>query len=149
MNRETYCLLENYMLRCMQDSAHDKEHVYRVLYHALEIAKEEGGVDYDVLITACLLHDIGRKEQFENPAVCHATAGGDKAYRFLVSEGFERHYAERVKFKILHSKSERACGGKTAYCGCVLQLSVSGGKFVVPEREKRAGQVREMKREKR
>lgn len=30
-------------------------------------------------------------------AVCHAAAGADKAYRFLVSEGFERRYAERVK----------------------------------------------------
>ena len=45
MNRETYSLLENYMLSCMDDSAHDREHVYRVLYHALEIAESESGVD--------------------------------------------------------------------------------------------------------
>lgn len=32
MTRETYTLLENYMLSCMDDSAHDCEHVYRVLY---------------------------------------------------------------------------------------------------------------------
>ena len=97
MNRETYYLLENYMLECMDDSAHDKEHVYRVLYNALEIAKDESGVDYDVLIAACLLHDIGRKEQFENPAVCHAVAGADKAYRFLLDQGFEECYAEQVR----------------------------------------------------
>lgn len=97
MNKETYCLLENYMLGCMDDSAHDKEHVYRVLYNALEIAKGESDVNYDVLIAACLLHDIGRKEQFENPAVCHAVVGADKAYRFLLAQGFERHHAEQVR----------------------------------------------------
>ena len=69
MTKETYSLLENYMLSCMDDSAHDREHVYRVLYHALEIAKTLTNVDYDILIAACLLHDIGRKEQFENPAM--------------------------------------------------------------------------------
>jgi len=81
MNRETYCLLENYMLSCMEDSAHDREHIYRVLFNALEIAETERGVDYDVLIGACLLHDIGRKEQFENHALCHAMVGSEKAYR--------------------------------------------------------------------
>jgi putative nucleotidyltransferase with HDIG domain len=83
MKKETYDLIETYMLSCMEDSAHDKEHIYRVLYNALEIAKGEEGVDYDVLITACLLHDIGRKEQFADPKVCHAAAGAEKAYHFL------------------------------------------------------------------
>lgn len=97
MNRETYCLLENYMLSCMEDSAHDKEHIYRVLFNALEIAGTESGVDYDVLIGACLLHDIGRKEQFENPALCHAAVGSEKAYRFLTEHGFDEEYAGRVR----------------------------------------------------
>ena len=97
MNKETYCLLENFMLGCMEDSAHDKEHIYRVLYNALEIAKTENNVNYDVLIAACLLHDIGRKEQFENPALCHAIVGSEKAYRFLMAHGFEMSYAEQVK----------------------------------------------------
>lgn len=26
MTKETYVLLENYMISCMEDSAHDKEH---------------------------------------------------------------------------------------------------------------------------
>lgn len=97
MNKETYTLLENYMLSCMEDSAHDKEHIYRVLNHALEIAKFEENVDYDVLISACLLHDIGRKEQFENHSLCHAAVGGEKAYRFLVSHGFDEVFSEHVK----------------------------------------------------
>ena len=59
MNKETYCLLENFMLDCMEDTAHDKEHIYRVLFNALEIAKTESNVNYDILVAACLLHDIG------------------------------------------------------------------------------------------
>ena len=97
MNKETYCLLENFMLDCMEDTAHDKEHIYRVLFNALEIAKTENDVNYDVLIAACLLHDIGRKEQFENPALCHAIIGGNKAYQFLVEHGFDMKYSEQVK----------------------------------------------------
>lgn len=96
MNKQTFYLLEDYMLSCMNDSAHDKEHIYRVLYHALEIADAEANVDYDVLIAACLLHDIGRKEQFENPNLCHAQVGSEKAYQFLLSHGFEDSFAEQV-----------------------------------------------------
>lgn len=97
MTRETYTLLENYMLSCMDDSAHDCEHVYRVLYHALEIAKTITDVDYDVLIAACLLHDIGRKEQFKNPSLCHAAVGSEKAFAFLTAHGFGTEYAARVR----------------------------------------------------
>lgn len=97
MDKKTYSLLENFMLSCMEDSAHDKEHVYRVLYNALDIAKTESNVDYNVLIASCLLHDIGRKEQFENPALCHAAVGSSKAYNFLLGHGFEIGFAEKVK----------------------------------------------------
>ncbi len=97
MNKGTYSLFEEYMISCMEDSAHDKEHIYRVLYNALRIAKKEENVDYDVLICACLLHDIGRKEQFANPELCHAVVGSEKAYSFLVSNGYESQYAEKVK----------------------------------------------------
>ncbi len=54
------------MLSCMNDGAHDRQHIYRVLYYALDIA-EEYCIDQDVLIAACLLHDIGRDAQFRNP----------------------------------------------------------------------------------
>lgn len=97
MNRQTFLFLENYMLSCMKDSAHDKEHIYRVLYHALDIAKTEDNVNYDVLLAACLLHDIGRKEQFENPKLCHAMTGGEKAYSFLKENGFDENFAKQVK----------------------------------------------------
>lgn len=96
MKKEVYELLAGYMQACMGDSAHDQEHIYRVLYNALEIAGAETGVDYDVLIAACLLHDVGRKEQFADPKLCHAQVGGEKAYRFLTQNGFPPEFAGRV-----------------------------------------------------
>ncbi|MBR5800732.1 MAG: HD domain-containing protein [Lachnospiraceae bacterium] len=97
MNQVTYSLIGNYMNSCMEDSAHDNSHIYRVLYNALRIAKKEEDVDYDVLICACLLHDIGRKEQFANPEVCHAIVGSEKAYTFLIDNGFKVQYADQVR----------------------------------------------------
>ncbi len=96
MNKKTYKLLENYMLSCMEDSAHDKEHVYRVLYVALDIAKTEPSANLDILVAACLLHDIGRREQFENPALCHAQVGAKKAHGFLLENGFDESFADEV-----------------------------------------------------
>ena len=84
------------MLSCMDNNAHDKEHIYRVLYNALDIAESEENVDRDVLIASCLLHDIGRKEQFENPKLCHAEVGAKKAYDFLIENGFEKGFASAV-----------------------------------------------------
>lgn len=96
MDRKTYELMEGYMRRCMQDSAHDQEHIYRVLDNALVIAREET-VDYDVLIAACLLHDIGRPDQLADPSLCHAQVGSEKAYRFLLDQGFAEAFARRVR----------------------------------------------------
>lgn len=101
MDKSLYKRIEQYMIECMTDSAHDKEHVYRVLYVALDIAKYEECADIDVLITASLLHDIGRKEQFLDPSVCHAQAGSQKAYDFLISIGFSEERAQHIKNCIL------------------------------------------------
>ena len=97
MTNEHYALIESYMLSCAADSAHDAEHIYRVLYNALEIAREEPAVDYDVLIAACLLHDIARKEQLEDPAKCHALVGSQKAWDFLLANGFSEDFADQVR----------------------------------------------------
>ena len=108
MDKKTYLLFKNFMTACMEeDGVHGREHIYRVLYNGLEIAKTEENVDYDVLITACLLHDIGRKEENENPNLPHALAGGDKAYDFLIKHGFEKDYAEKVKHCIQNHSKKR------------------------------------------
>ena len=86
MTKQEYTAIENYMLSQMQDSAHDKHHVYRVLNSALDIANHTEIDDADVLIAACLLHDIGRERQFENPELCHAQIGGEMAYEFLTTQ---------------------------------------------------------------
>ena len=97
MKLELFQAMEAYMLRCMDDSAHDREHVYRVLYSALQIAAQEEAVDYDVLVAACLLHDIGRVDQIADPSVCHAQVGSEKAYRFLLELGLGEDFAGKVR----------------------------------------------------
>jgi uncharacterized protein len=101
MKQELYQKIETYMLECMKDSAHDKEHVYRVLYSALDIAKQEEDIDMEVLIIASLLHDIGREEQFINPELCHAKVGSEKAYKYLMKNGFCEKTASKIRDCIL------------------------------------------------
>ena len=45
MERETFDLIERYMLRCMDDAAHDREHVYRV-GDATVVCWARGGGDF-------------------------------------------------------------------------------------------------------
>ena len=97
MTADVYKSLETFMLSCMDDSAHDSEHVYRVLYNALAIAREEKDADYDILIAACLLHDIGRIDQIRDPSLCHAQVGSEKAYRFLLESGMDEAFAQQVR----------------------------------------------------
>ena len=112
MDKNTYSLLEQYMLSCMDDSAHDTQHVYRVLYNALDIAREEKA-DKDILIAACLLHDIGRVDQFADPSLCHAQVGADKAHSFLMKNGFSEEFAEAVAHCIRSHRFRRSCQPQT------------------------------------
>jgi uncharacterized protein len=63
------------------DSAHDFDHVLRVLRLAERIGVAEGA-DMEILRTAVLLHDIGRVDEIRD-GVCHAQAGADKARQIL------------------------------------------------------------------
>jgi uncharacterized protein len=107
MKQSLYLEIENYMLECMNDSAHDKEHVYRVLYLALDIAKFENDVDMEVLIISALLHDVGREEQFKDAKLCHAKVGSEKAYAFLINKGFNDKIASHIK-ECIHSHRYRS-----------------------------------------
>lgn len=97
MKEQEYREIEQYMLETMRDSAHDQFHIYRVLYAALDIAEGEEAVDRELLITACLLHDIGRGKQEADPRVDHAAAGGEMAYGYLTGRGWEPERAARVR----------------------------------------------------
>ena len=98
MTKEEYTKIESFMKSQMQDSAHDKHHVYRVLNSALDIYEHENAVDFDILVAACLLHDIGREQQFASTEnLCHAEIGGDTAYDFLLSLNWTPEKASHVK----------------------------------------------------
>lgn len=113
MDKKIYDKLEQYMLSYMKDSAHDKEHIYRVLYTALDIAKEEKNIDYDVLIASCLFHDIGRIEQDKQPELCHAQIGGERAYEYLIRYGWSEEKAKHVKDCILSHRFRSSNPPKT------------------------------------
>jgi uncharacterized protein len=81
----------------MTDSAHDIEHVYRVLNYALNMAQYENDVNIDILMAACLLHDIGRAEQFADSTVDHAACGAEKAHQWLTGNGYSMIFADAVK----------------------------------------------------
>lgn len=97
MERRDYEAIRAYMESVMADSAHDREHVLRVLCAALDIASTEPEADGDILIAACLLHDIGRPDQARDPSLCHAQVGAEKAYRFLLGLGWPEDRAARVR----------------------------------------------------
>ncbi|MDR2686601.1 MAG: HD domain-containing protein [Oscillospiraceae bacterium] len=88
--------IEQYMRDCMCDSAHDTQHVYRVLNYAMDIAAHEPGVDPEILRAACLLHDIGRAEQYADPRVDHAACGAEKARAWLEANGHSADFARAV-----------------------------------------------------
>jgi uncharacterized domain HDIG len=97
MNKETYRKIENYMLEMMGDAAHDSLHIYRVLHQSLFIAKAYNEVNRDVLIASCLLHDIGRAAQFQNPKLCHAVEGGKMAYTFIKEMGWNEILCSHIQ----------------------------------------------------
>jgi len=96
MLREMYKRIESYMLLCMNDGAHDSQHIYRVLYSALDIANEHE-VCKDVLIAASLLHDIGRDAQYKDVSLDHAAIGAVMAYDFVKQIGWTEPKAKHVK----------------------------------------------------
>ncbi len=118
MKKSDFELIEKYLLDCMKDSAHDNVHIYRVLYIALDIAEFETDVNYDVLITACLLHDIGRKEQLENPELNHAVVGAVKARLFLLSQGYSVTFVDHVE------KCIKAHRFRSSYPPCSIEEKI-------------------------
>ena len=97
MTKEKYLKIEQYMLTCCGESVHDSEHIYRVLYNALDIAKTEDNVDLEILITACLLHDIARVDELANKEIDHAIYGSEKAYTWLTQNGFDEKFSRKVR----------------------------------------------------
>ncbi|MFQ9063963.1 HD domain-containing protein [Eubacterium sp.] len=96
MKKVDFDKIEQFMLRYCGDSCHDREHIYRVLYNALDIAKCENNVNFDILITSCLLHDIGRPAQLNDGSIDHAEYGSEIAYNWLIENNFSVDFSLKV-----------------------------------------------------
>ena len=96
MKQSDFSAMEAYMLAHAGEVSHAPGHIYRVLGTALALADSEPTVDRDILVAACLLHDVGRPEQFKTGAD-HALVGGDMAYDFLLTLGWVEERAEWVR----------------------------------------------------
>lgn len=101
MNKKTFEKIEQYMLQNCGESVHDKGHIYRVLYNALDIATYQNNVDIDILITACLLHDIGRPAQLKDSSIDHAEYGSKMAFDWLIENDFNEDFSSKVAECIL------------------------------------------------
>lgn len=78
------------------DSAHDFEHILRVMRMAEHLARAEGG-DVDVVRAAALLHDIARHdEDHGSSGADHAVVSAMDARSFLLENGADANFAERV-----------------------------------------------------
>ncbi len=97
MKKQQFNELETYMLTCMDDNVHDKLHIYRVLNYALQIASAYNTCNIDVVLVSALLHDIGRVEELNDPALCHAKIGAEKSYTFLKEHGYDDLFCNLVK----------------------------------------------------
>ena len=73
------------LYQATRDPAHDFDHVLRVHNLAREIGEAEGA-RLRILLTAALLHDIGRQEQEADSTVDHAQVGSIRARELLSSE---------------------------------------------------------------
>lgn len=78
------------------DAAHKLDHILRVLYWAIKLAKVEGG-DLRVLIPAVLLHDIGQAWDESERQKMHAMVSVQKAPAIL------------KKFKYTDLEIEKIC----------------------------------------
>ena len=113
MNKKVFNEIESYMLECVEESAHDKEHIYRVLNYCLYLAEGENNVDYDVLITAALLHDIARDGKRKD----HAAVGSEMAKEYLSTIDFPKETTVRE-----HRHSYLALGGAAFGVVCAFLL---------------------------
>lgn len=78
------------------DSAHDFEHILRVMKMAERLARAEGG-DVEIVRAAALLHDIARHEEDSGAApIDHAQVSADDARAFLLQNGADETFAARV-----------------------------------------------------
>ena len=77
------------------DSAHDFDHVLRVVHLADRIAEAEGA-DRDIVHAAALLHDIGLDEGRAG----HETSAANRAKNILRAQGYDENFCNAVAHAI-------------------------------------------------
>ena len=84
-------------------SAHDIDHVRRVYKLALKIASYYPQVNYEVLVPAVLLHDIGRREEDLDltGSTDHAVVGAVRAREILERMGIRLEIIEEIQKAIV------------------------------------------------
>ena len=117
---------------------HGFSHVMRVLYRALVIAKEEGAVDYSVLIPSVLLHDIGFCSQAFR-RLGHDVTGAELAQKILLGLGYDEGTCRAVSHCVRAHKGKaetpQTLEAKILYDADVLEKAglvylILGGKIV-------------------
>jgi uncharacterized protein len=81
------------------ESAHDFDHVLRVLALAEQIARAEGA-DMDIIRAAALLHDIARVTEDTTGRGDHAQMGAERAHDILLTRGWAAAKADAVSHAI-------------------------------------------------
>lgn len=84
-------------------SAHDMDHIMRVYNMAMQIAKEEKGVDREILMPAVLLHDIARAREDDDKTgkICHAKESAKMSKSILERLGFSGEKIKKIQHCIL------------------------------------------------
>jgi len=79
--------------------SHDFSHIMRVYNLCLSIAKEEKGVDLEVLKISALLHDIGRKEEDSDKTgkIDHAVLSAKMAEKILKNLNYPKEKIDKIK----------------------------------------------------
>ena len=91
--------LEDYLKNCLKDdkSGHDYPHVMRVMDNVKEIIKNYPEVENEVLLTACLLHDIAFKDGFVKN---HHLIGAKQTGEILKQFNFPEEKIRKVQISI-------------------------------------------------
>ncbi len=109
MTKKQFERAVQYMYAHQEPAYPDGLHPKRVLHLALCLAKAEGAgkVNTEVLVLACLLHDVGRAKAKKGKN--HAKLGAQMAEQFLTEEGYEEKIIHNVK-KCIETHSHKGQG---------------------------------------
>jgi uncharacterized protein len=96
---------------------------------ALDIGTNHN-IDRDILVTASLLHDIGRDVEYNDSTCDHAVVGANMAFKFLLELGWDKTKANHVKDCILTHRYCKESPPKSIEAKILFdadKLDISGG----------------------